>query len=589
MVSTNTLSVQIQVISLFGFVAFLGIVGWNAALTANQQSSSSGGGGTTFLAPQITGLHFDGDHNVQIKLTGSISSDPNVYQYVSIMRGLSIFLSDETSDPENLPLFSLTRISVTFSNLTLLAGDVIIHRFYDNANVMTGSMVASVTKTYHRVCVLEIRNLTIPYCWDMNSQNYCTTPQIGIHGQILTNVSAYFAANVSASLKLDERSGCYFVLLNSAIDRTLFRSMHSDVITTQAGQGNCMKFNMDPTSNDNTDSFILPAFTCVDASVCFSFVFDSVGRGNVFIGYTINDTAIVEDDLVVFDSSANAPPYEHFFQSSYQLRSVNITICGFLNSWSFRQIPFFISENQIRFTPRVLTGGITNLYQWGDLGLEHLDFNYGSTVYTFSTQFTTVSATDTPNMDTLTSLAGLQYNYNSNNDGVTNFIPLLGNWNVSNVVVFDYMFYFTTLGSISMHGISNWTLNKLIPVSMNSIFYGMTASYTNVSVANWNPLAGKLDYAFANQGVVIPDIRTWTLLPNVCANYMLNQCTTLTSSLYADLLVKFSNETVSTGCIWRNIVPTTNTTPAFTAIQNLCCNRGWDIRDSGGNRCTGIC
>jgi hypothetical protein len=237
------------------------IVGWNIALSVQTYSQSTGGAGTDFLSPQISGIKFDVFHNVQIDLSGSISSDPNLYQYIAILRGTNVFYSDQTSDPSNLPLFSMTRTLVTFTNFTLEGGDVIIHRFYTTNNVMAGSSVASVTKTYHRLCIVEVRNVTIPYCWNITTQNYCPVPpQIGITGQILTNATAYIQANVSSTLILDQRSGCFFVILDSAIDRTLFMSMHQDIKTTQSGQGNCMKF----TVNTLAEIFVLPAFKRVE-------------------------------------------------------------------------------------------------------------------------------------------------------------------------------------------------------------------------------------------------------------------------------------------------------------------------------------
>lgn len=564
----------------------VGLLAWNIVLTTQISSNTNAINSitSTFLAPQIIGMGFDVNHNVVVNISGSISSDPNVYQYIAIMRGLAIFLSDETSDPLNLPIYSISRTNVTFTNLTLLGGDVIIHRFYSTPSVMNGTSLVSVTKTYHRLCVNEIRNLTIPYCWDMTTQNYCTTPQIGITGQILTNVTAYVKANVSAELELDERSGCFYVVLNSALDRTLFRSMHSDIKATQAGQGNCMKFLMRPVSTDGI--FLLPAFEG-DEPLYVTYTSGVVAEATLFINFEGN-----ADELVIISSSADSPPYVHTFNTPVPV-TINVTICGYLSSWSFHSFPIPSGFSSQSYYPYELNTGIVDVYQWGDLGLRHFDFNYYANDVAFvDSSFTTVSATDQPSPHTLTSITNLQYNYNNNQtfgnnrSPVTNFAEKIGLWNMTNVKKFDYMFSNSMITTSNISGISNWRLSNTTASTFNGMFLSFTAAYTNISIADWNPLVGSIDYAFALQSVIIPDITTWALMPNVCGNQMLLDCFTLTTPLYDELLIKFANETVSVNCVWQGTKR--NSTSVSDAAVATLCGRGWNINDVRGNRCCGL-
>ncbi len=571
---------QLQMAVVLGTICFFGLISWVIVLQVN---STSGGGGTnTILAPQITNLTFDNSHNVKIGLSGSVVNYNGgvVYQYVSIMRALQVFLPDEIPDPTLLPTFSTSRTFVTFSNLTLLGGDVIIHRFYSANNVMTGSVLASVTKTYHRLCIVEMRNISIPYCWNMSTQNYCPVPpQIGITGQILTNASAYVTANVSASLTLDQRSGCFFVLLNSALDRTLFRSMHGDIKTTQSGQGNCMKFSYDIVNTGGI--FVLPSFKCSNPSCISSYI--EVGEATVFIHF---DSESIDREVIVTQDS-NIPPYIAYLNvPTNNVTNVNTTICGYMESWSFKISSDNTPRKRTTFGP-ALQSGIVHLFHWGDLGLTHLDWNYEKPSGFLGNPlsfFTTVSATDQPSVGTLESLVGFQYFYNSFIHPSTNMNSSIAGWDVSKIRYFDQMFYDTYFAAIELFAISNWRINNQTTSTFFKTFELFRADYANISVSQWNPLVLNMDYAFRNQGVVIPDISTWILTNQVCANYAFENANLMTTELYDNLLIRFENETISVNCMWPNIYAT-RTNISDYAVNKLCNTRGWLISDFNGNQC----
>ena len=575
---------ELQIAVFLGVLCFIGLTTW---LTVLQVNSSNGGvtsgGGNTVLAPQITNLSFDNAHNVKIGLDGSIATyNGTVYQYVAIMRALQVFLPDEIPNPTLLPAFSTSRTFVTFSNLTLLGGDVVIHRFYSTNNVMTGSVLATVTKTYHRLCIVEMRNVSVPYCWNMSTQSYCPVPpQIGITGQILTNASAYVAANVSASLSLDQRSGCFFVLLNSALDRTLFRSMHGDIRTTQSGQGNCMKFSYNIINTNGI--FVLPSFKCTNPNCLNSPI--QVGAATVFLHF---DSEVNDREVIITDDT-NIPPYIAYLDiTTNNVTVVNTTICGYMEAWSFK-----ISTSNIPRRRRkrgnfgtVLQTGIVNVFQWGDLGLVHLDFNYQDETGFYPSYFLNVSATDQPSLSTLNSLVGFQYVFKYDYYPETNLISALSSWDLTHISAFDQMFYFNNLNNIDIRFISNWRLNNETGSTFSNLFTNLAASYNNVDVSLWNPLVLNMDKAFYNQAVVIPNISSWILTPQVCANSAFDANNLLTTPLYDALLIKFANETSSVNCIWSDLASTrSNTTEVNAAVTTLCRTRGWTIFDLNGDQC----
>ncbi len=574
---------ELQIAVLLGTLCFVGLISWLTVLQVNTSNNTGSTTGNTVLAPQITNMTFDSSHNVKIGLSGSIVNYNGgvVYQYVSIMRALQVFLPDEIPDPTLLPTFSASRTFVTFSNLTLLGGDVIIHRFYSTNNVMTGSVLASVTKTYHRLCIVEMRNISIPYCWNMTAQNYCPVPpQIGITGQILTNASAYVAANVSSSLSLDQRSGCFFVLLNSALDRTLFRSMHGDIRTTQSGQGNCMKFSYDIVGSHGT--FVLPSFKCTNRDCMINAIV--VGDATVFIHF---DSETIDREVIITEDS-NIPPYIAYLTiPTDNITITNATICGYMESWSFKTVNNGGKRKRQSFGT-VLQTGIVNVFHWGDLGLTHLDFNYLAIGFSLPQQsfFTNVSATDQPSVSTLESLVGFQYIFNTGFQPSTNIISSISTWDVSRVISFDNMFYVNIFGDVDINPLSNWRLNNQTGSTFYRIFSSITANYGGVDVSQWNPLVSNMDEAFYNQGVVIPNISSWILMPQVCANNAFSVNSLLTTTLYDALLIKFANETSSVNCIWSNLESTrSNTTEVNAAVNTLCHTRGWFIGDQNGDQC----
>ena len=579
-----------------GTTGSTGVSGTTGSSGATGSTGTTGAGGqqgptgavagatTTILAPQITALNFDTQHNVKINLTGSISTDPTLYQYVSIMRGFTIFQPNEIPNMMMLPLFSTTLTSVTFTNLTLEAGDVIIHRYYTTNDVMSGIAVASLTKTYHRICVVEMRNITIPYCWNMTTQTYCPTPpQIGIYGQILTNVTAYVQANVSNLLQLDERSGCYFILLNSAIDQTLFRSMHGDIKTTRSGQGNCMKFTM---FVDIPSPFLLPAYTCDQPIVQDQYcLYDTskVAEATLYIGIQTTNGPVV-DQLVEFTSAANSPPYIYQWTDSSSLNSqANVTLCGYMSSWSFRQLEISAEAGNLFYIPEATQDSIETIVQWGDLGLNHLDFNFLNRNGALGTAFSGVSAVDQPSVSTLSSIINLFGYYNAPTTQVTNFIPKMSSWDMSQITQFDLAFYNTRMGTTNLTGLSNWRLNSVAPSTFSYMFASMTSLVSNatIDVSKWNPLVSTMDGMFSSQNVAVPDIRTWKLMPYVCANDAFLNCNRMTNSLYDALLTKFDNETISTGCEWIGTVATPSI--ATSAVRTrLCVDRKWTLKNNLG-------
>jgi len=571
-----------------GTSGIAGPTGGNGGVTGS--TGAAGSQTSTILAPQITGMMFDNLHNVQINLTGSISTDPTLFQYVSIMRGLTIFSCDEIPDMQNLPLFSASRTVVTFSNLTLLSGDVIIHSYYTTNNVLAGSVVASVTKTYHAVCIVEMRNITIPYCWDIVSQNYCPVPpQIGITGQILTNASAYIAANVSSLLTLDQRSGCFFVILNSAIDRTLFRSMHGDIKTTRSGQGNCMKFSVNAAG---VEEFVLPSFTCQQSNMCIYLSDNQVAYTTIYIRIESPRVTISPyEQLVEFGPKANAPPFVYSFNFlTYNFSTyVNVTICGYMDSWSFRQFQVQGTSNQY---PLYLSTGIHDIFQWGDLGLTHLDLNYYNTLpqgYIFS-DLSNILTVDQPSVDTLSSISNLQklyYATGTNPSPMTNLAMKMSDWNMSKIFDFDFLYADAQIGDVNISSLSKWRLNTVNPSSFYFSFSQISANnIPGLDVSNWNPITSNLDYAFYNQNVVVPNITTWGLLRNVCANQAFSFCDLLTTVLYDALLIKFDAETESLSCVWSGI-QANSTSISDAAVAGLCA-RSWTIYDFRGARCCGL-
>jgi len=549
------------------------------------QTGSTGAAGiilNTILAPQITNLSFDNLHNIQVNISGSISTDPTLYQNIMISRngGSILFQPDEIPNAMNLPLFSNSLVIVTFSNLTLLDGDALVHSYYTTSNGDVN--VASVTKLYRRVCIVEMRNISIPYCWDMNTQTYCPVPpQIGITGQVITNAPAYFAANVSNLLTLDQRSGCFFLLTN-----TISRLMLSDIQTTQSGQGNCMKFMIDVAFMDVYFTFLLPAFNCKDAATCLFFS-NPVSEANLFVRV---DYPNAPPGDITIQGLANVPYQYYFVDNTVQV--ANFTLCGYLNSWSFRQLTVPRGTTTQGFLPGVLSSSITDVMQWGDLGLRHLDFNYYPYfVNSMRSLLTTISATDQPSINTLTSVRNLQYRYKTttgnNVSPVTNFVTKIASWNMSNVLYFDNLYYNAVLSAgVNIGVISNWRLNPTTPSTFTQMFQLLTAPYSGVDVSNWNPLAAGLDLAFANQNVVVPNITTWSLVPSICANNMISSTNQLTISLYDALLNKFAAETISTGCQWTDIL-VNSTSASDSAVIGLCA-RSWTISDVRGSRCCGL-
>jgi len=311
---------------------------------------------STTLAPVITNMYFDINYNVKINLTGSISTNPAVFQNVFIVRNTTFFQCDEIPSTSSLPVFSTGFTAATFSNLTLLNGDVVFHEYYSNQTGAPGVVIASFSMVYNQMCFVEMRNISIPYCWDMNAQSYCPTPpQIGITGQIITNGTAYVQANVNPGLTLDPRSGCFFVLQNFVSGGGI---TYGNVMVTRSGQGNCMKFTLNTVSARNT--FILPAFECYNVDCVIGFPY--AANVNVFVSFT----NVTDDFLVQVDrATGKLPPWVYYFdpQPSVTPRFVNATICGYMSSWGFRPsqttvIPvwMFVGQNSI-----------TNVLQWAIL------------------------------------------------------------------------------------------------------------------------------------------------------------------------------------------------------------------------------
>lgn len=303
----------------------------------------------------------------------------------------------------------------------------------------------------------------------------------------------------------------------------------------------------------------------------------------MYIGINATNQALT-DELVEFTNSANPPPYSHQFPLNPALTvgvdgfpPADVTLCGYLSGWSFKQIPV-ASTTETSFIPETTQNGIRTIVQWGDLGLQHLDLNYLNQNVGFSSYFTNVTANDTPNLLTLTSVSYLHAYFTSNSNPVTNLIPKMATWDMSNVLEFDGMFFVSSMRTTDITGISNWRLNKVKPSTFKSMFQSMSSTlYTNISVADWNPVVGSMDYAFRNQNVVYPNITTWTLMPNVCANGAFDACNLVTSTLFDALLIKFANQTSSINCQWENI--RANATSASAAARlTLCQDRGWLIQ-----------
>lgn len=564
-------------------VAFLaltsiGLVGWNIGLSVTLANQPAAGGGGV-LAPQITSVSFSAAPNyvVQIGIANSLTiQSVNAYQYVGVARNGVIVSSSTNTPPGTLPAFSTSLVTVSMpSNFTFEHGDVIYHRYYSASTVGSGVVIASTESIYNRICLADIRNVSIPFCWNTNNQSYCTTPQVGITGQILTDVGAYMAANVSSLLALDKRTGCY-----AQLDGELYTE---PIKVTSVGKENCMKFlmNIPLASLYNENVFVLPAFRCLGPD-CTS-TFATSGDVNLFINF--QNIRNATDHYVSFDTTSNVPPWAFYFTQSPQDTplDINVTICGYMSSWSFH-LGGYVVWNQRR------QNGITTVYQWGDLGLTHLDWNYQPSPVGGGTNslFTTVTATDQPSFSTLTSIMNFEYLKGTQ---ITSTLPnAIATWNMSKIIYFDYAFSSVQLTS-DYNGLSNWVLNNREPVSMYSMFYGSSKTGSvDINVTNWNPLVGNLDYAFAFQTVVVPNILTWTLQPYLCANYMLQNINSavLSVSLYDALLNKFAAETTSTNCQWTGI-PVAKTIASLAARVTLCCNRTWTITDSDGNACTGIC
>jgi len=222
----------------------------------------------------------------------------------------------------------------------------------------------------------------------------------------------------------------------------------------------------------------------------------------------------------------------------------------------------------------------------GDLGLVHLDWNYFRITTAVGVSiFTTVSATDQPSPSTLTDVTGIEY-LKGAAQPATNLVLSMSSWNLTNIVSFANAFANVLLNTDN-NAMSNWTLSNTKPVDFYKVFNACSGSVgLNISIANWNPVVKDLDLAFQQSSGIFPDIRTWTLLPFVCANNFISQNTFITQTLYDALLIKFAAETSSRNCTWVSTQTTTSGSPAVAqALVTLCCNRTWTISDTAGTRC----
>jgi hypothetical protein len=214
-----------------------------------------------------------------------------------------------------------------------------------------------------------------------------------------------------------------------------------------------------------------------------------------------------------------------------------------------------------------------------------MDFNYIQRINGFSnlgSAFSTVLATDQPSVTTLTSIVHFLNSYVVSGQNIANnLVPKMASWDMSNVLHFDYMFYQAQLSNINITGISNWRLNKNLPSTFYLMSPGITSSFSNIDISNWNPIVSELDGAFSGgsfgtQNVIYPNITTWTLLPYVCANNAFTGNTLMNSILYDALLIKFESETTSRNCQWidTKAIPTNS---SAAARLSLCSTRGWSL------------
>ena len=543
------------------------------------------------LNPVINTVEFLPTPTYQARITidQSIGSEDR-YQYIGVIRNGIQMIDSIDTNAHAMPKFSKSRLSVLMPvNFAFERGDVIVHQYYSSSDIMFASLLAQATKVYQNQCLVNVKNTSIPFCWNRQTQIYCQTPRLGITGPVLTNVPQYFN-NHSNQLTLDPTNGCYFGLLE--FEQT-FRILFPDIIVMPNNFSDCFIFSR--TTNDAR--FYLP-------SVFFD-VFLNIPADPVMAGVSAFIYFGNPDDAEVFVKNPTQIFTYSWKEDVYNNQITNITICGYVQALS-----------TYSYVPRIsnpLTLGAINIYQWGNLGLEQLSLyhDYGTLQY--------ITPSDTqPSIDTLKAIPqlirsdpGINNVLTWNMSRIENFYgafsqydmsvyPLLDAIDTRSGKNFSYMFsgaYFgvnQTLANFNMlkaenlnsmfdgaYGeglnVSGWRFGAY-QVSFHATFANFYVNPNIIDVSKWNPnLVINLDY-FATGSYVYPNITSWKLRRDICANDMLNFNYAVDTLLYDALLIKFANQTDSLGCTWQYTqVPRSNVSD--TAYATLC-GRGWHISDT---------
>lgn len=534
---------------------------------------------------------------VSVDISKSIGNGER-YQYVGVVRDGVAMIDSITTPAHALPRFSDSRTAVIFpANFTFQRGDVIVHQYYTGPDIMFASLLAQTSKIYQNQCLVNVKNTSIPYCWNRTTQTYCETPRIGITGPILSNVPQYFA-NRSNQLKLDPTNGCYYTLVQ--FEQT-FRILFPDIVVMPNNLTDCFIFG-----RDTWDSrFFLPSvWSDVNLFVSSD---PTVAAVSAFINFgNVDDPDVYIHDLTEIYSRS-------WDQYLYNTGQTNVTICGYVQALStYYYVPKIDSRLDL---------GANAIYQWGNLGLEELSLYHDNRLQYMAPidrqpSFATLksiphflasfevfgSGVDPTNlfnwdMSRIESFFGLFYSY----DFTSNPYPQIDTFDVSSGKNFTAMFNSVTMpANITL---SNWNMSKAVSVndmfnaayfpSLNVTGWRFRAPQTSfqstfanfylpniVDVSLWNPtLVSNLD-KFATGSYVYPNITLWNLRTDVCANDMINGNYVVDTPLYDALLIKFDAQTTSRNCVWTNTqVPRSNASDV--AFNNLC-NRGWSIQDTGG-------
>lgn len=546
------------------------------------------------LNPVVNDISFaPSTSQVSIDIALSVGSVAK-YQYVGVIRRNAEMIDSLTTPAHTMPRFSAQRLKVLMPlNFTFERGDLIVHQYYSGPDIMFASLLAQTSKFYQNQCLVHVKNTSVPYCWDKGTQTYCQTPRIGITGPLLTNVSGYIA-NRTNHLKLDPTNGCYYALEQY---ESVFTLLFPDIVVMPNNLSDCFIFN----HKTNAGKWYFPTvffdpFAALPADPVMS-------KASVFInfGNSLEPDVFIQNPSQIFVYDFD----ENIYNNDY----TNITICGYVQSMaSYGSVP--------RIQDR-LSLQAESIFQWGNLGLEEFSVFYDD-------KLTYMMPSDTqPSFETLKSIpaffASFQFFFNGlnpvnifswNMSKIENFFALFDSWdlslypqidaldtrsgrNFSNMFLYATFAANQTLAGFDMSkaenvnrmfngaygpglNLSGWRFNAYQTsfASTFANFYGPN----NISISQWNPtLATNLDY-FATGSTVYPNILSWKIRPDLCANDMINYNYAVDTPLYDALLIKFHNETYSTGCTWQYTqVPRSNASNA--AYAGLCA-RGWHISDT---------